>query len=70
MSVKTIYTVSVILLVVAISIISLHSFQSVQATPQQVINSGVKLVNQGNWMFPAGIAALVVGIVWMANSAK
>lgn len=72
MSFKTIYTVSVILLVVIISIISMHSFQSVQATPQQVIGSGTKLVNMGkdNWMFAAGIAALVIGLVWMANSSK
>lgn len=70
MSIKTVYTIPVILLVIAISVISVHSSQNVQATPQQVINNGRNMVNMGNWMFPAGIAALIIGVVWMANSTK
>ncbi|TYQ23924.1 hypothetical protein PseudUWO311_21095 [Pseudanabaena sp. UWO311] len=70
MSIKTVYTIPVILLVIAISVIPVHSSQNVQATPQQVINNGRNMVNMGNWMFPAGIAALIIGVVWMANSAK
>jgi hypothetical protein len=70
MSIKNVYTLSVIMLVVAISIISSHGFQDVQATPQQVINHGKNLINMAkeNWMFLAGIVALVIGVVWMANS--
>lgn len=69
---KTVYTISVIILVVTISIISSHGFQDVQATPQQVINHGKNLINMSkeNWMFFAGIAALVIGVVWMANSTE
>lgn len=72
MSVKTIHTISVISLVIAISVIFLHNTQSVQATPQRVIDSGRNLVNMArdNWTFVAGIVAVVIGVVWMANSQK
>lgn len=75
MSIKSVYTTSLLLSIIATSAIAIHASQPAAATPQQeVLNSGRNLVNMGrnenNWMLPAGIAAIVIGGIWVISSSK